>query len=29
MSAAHAQHIELDGDQDVAARIAEHLNFVI
>ncbi len=29
MSAARAQDIELGGDRDVAARIVEHLNFVI
>lgn len=29
MSAAHAQDIQLGGDRDVAARIVEHLNFVI
>ena len=29
MSAARAQDIELGGDKDVAARIADHLNFVI
>ena len=29
MSAARAQDIELGGDKDVAARVADHLNFVI
>ena len=29
MSAARAQDIELGGDKDVAARVVEHLNFVI
>ena len=29
MSAARAQDVELGGDKDVAARVADHLNFVI
>ena len=29
MSAARAQDVELGGDKDVAARVVEHLNFVI
>jgi len=29
MSPARAQDVELGGDKDVAARVVEHLNFVI